>query len=86
MSDAALISPIQWYRRADVRAAMRALNLNESQLFANARAEADGLAVWCRWIPGVLEAIGGDQIPRGTGNLRVDDPAAAIAANFQPTE
>lgn len=84
MSDT-MLGHISWYRRADVRSAMRTLNISEQQLFAAARAEADGAGVWSSWAPGVQSDLGGGKLPRGTANLRVD-PALAISASFVPTE
>jgi len=50
-----------------------------------ARAEANGAAVWARWVAGVDPEISGPAVPKASGTLEID-LQAAIAADFQVTE
>ena len=80
-----VITAIYWNKNPRIRSKARSLNLTTAQVDLKARTEANGLAVWANWVPGVLtplDALG--LLPKGSSNLRVDIDAA-IAASFIPT-
>lgn len=80
-----IITDIAWNKNPRVRKAATGLNLTGQQVLDRARQEADGNAVWSKWLPGVLmplDSLG--LLPKASGNLRVDIDAA-IAADFIPT-
>lgn len=80
-----IITEIAWTKTPKVRNAAAALNLTMQQVMQFAKDEANGSAVWCTWVAGVLvanDSLG--VLPKGSANLKVDIDAA-IAADFVPT-
>ena len=81
----AIITEIYWNKNPRIRKKAQDLNLTTAQVDLRARAEADDLAVWAHWLPGVLTPLDSlGLVPKGSSNLEVDIDAA-IAASFIPT-
>ena len=73
-----IVTELAWYKTAAVSKWLRDNNKGRQWLLEQSRAECNGLAVWAHWRPNTPI--------KGTANIIVPDVAAAIAADFIPTE